>query len=71
MPWMMIIVLIIGGSKGAPGMRPQGSIFFHFHEVSGKKTLTHPLGVAPPLFPPPPNENPESATADVPHVTVE
>ena len=30
--------LIIGGSKGAPGMRfPWGSAFFHFYAVFGKK----------------------------------
>ena len=29
--------ITIGGSKGAPGTHPQGSKFFHFHAVFGKK----------------------------------
>ena len=36
----------IDGSKGAPGTRPPGSKFFHFHSVFGKKN--HYLGVGPP-----------------------
>ena len=46
---------------GAPGTRaPPGSEFFHFHAVFGRKNrLAHPLWE---LAPPPPGENPGSAT---------
>ena len=48
--------LIIGVSKGAPGM-PPGSKLFHFHAVLGKKKLqnsrlTHPLWELEPPNPP-------------------
>ena len=50
----------IGGSRGAPGTRPPGSKFFHFHAVFGKNVQNNPnLGVGAP-----PRENPGSATVN-------
>ena len=51
-----------GGSKGGrQGRPPPGSEFFHLHAVFGRKNRSaHPLWE---LAPPPPEENPGSATA--------